>query len=262
VKVVILAGGMGTRLREQTEVRPKPMVEVGGKPILWHIMKHYAYYGMDEFIICLGYKGNVIKEYFLNYEAMNSDFTIRLGDHKSIDYHARTHGEDGWKVTLVETGENTMTGARVLRAARYLDDPLLTFCVTYGDGVSDIDLRASLAFHKAHGKLATVTGVRPPSRFGELRIDGQRVTAFSEKAQITQGMINGGFFFFEPGFLRYISDEPECILERGPLERCAMDGQLHVYEHPGYWQCMDTYRDWESLERQWQSGSASWKVWK
>ncbi len=261
MKVMILCGGQGTRLREHTEVRPKPMVEIGGQPILWHIMKLYAHHGFNEFVLCLGYKANLIKEYFLNYQAMRSDFTIDLGKNRSVQYHGSDHDESAWKVTLAFTGENAMTGARVKRAARYLT-PGETFAVTYGDGVSDVDLAAALRFHKSHRGLATVTGVRPPSRFGEIQTDGQRVVGFSEKPQTTQGMINGGFFFFEPGFLDYLSDDDNCILERTPLERCANDGRFSVYEHAGFWHCMDTYRDWEALERQWHSGAAPWKVWK
>ena len=262
MKVIILCGGQGTRLREFTEVRPKPMVEIGGRPILWHIMKIYAHWGFNDFILCLGYKGQLIREYFLNYEAKNSDFTVTLGRRQSVEYHGVGHGENGWRVTLVETGEKAMTGSRVSRGARYLGEPRETFAVTYGDGVSNLDLGAVLAFHRKHGKLGTLTGVRPPGRFGEVRVDQGRAIAFEEKPQIGQGMINGGFFFFEPGFLKYLSDDPDCILEREPLRRAADDGQLFVYEHADYWQCMDTYRDWESLERQWQSGGAPWKVWE
>ncbi len=262
MKVLILCGGMGTRLREQTETRPKPMIDVGGSPILLHIMKLYAHHGFADFVLCLGYKGNIIREYFLNYESMNCDFTVELGKRSSVEFHAQHEKRDevNMKVTLAETGEQSMTGARVKRGSRYVT-PGETFCVTYGDGVSNVDLQRALAFHRAHGKLATVTGVRPPSRFGELQLDGQRVLSFSEKPQLQTGLINGGFFFFESDFLRYITNEVSCVLEREPLERCAADGQLMVYEHSGYWQCMDTFRDWESLEKQWQSGQAPWKVW-
>jgi glucose-1-phosphate cytidylyltransferase len=259
MQVMILCGGLGTRLRELTEVRPKPMVEVGGRPILWHIMKLYAHYGMTDFVLCLGYKGSMIKEYFLNYEATNSDFTVELGRRNGIELHGKPHGESGWRVTLADTGERAMTGARISRAAKYLDDQ--TFAVTYGDGVTDADLQNGLAFHRSHGGLATLTGVRPPSRFGELTSFDGRVTAFSEKPQIAQGLINGGFFFFERGFLNYLSDDDNCVLERAPLERCAADRQLFVFSHPGYWHCMDTLRDWESLQKQWEEGNAPWKVW-
>ncbi|RMG12503.1 MAG: glucose-1-phosphate cytidylyltransferase [Planctomycetota bacterium] len=262
MKVLILCGGYGTRLREHTETLPKPMVAIGGRPILWHIMKGYAHHGFSEFVLCLGYLGDKIKEYFLNYEAMNSDFTVELGKKDAIELHGATHQEDGWKVTLAETGQDAMTGARVKRASRYLGADDATFCVTYGDGVADVDLRAAYAFHRAHGGLATVTGVRPPSRFGELQLDGTRVTSFSEKPQVSEGLINGGFFFFERGFLDYVSEDASCVLEREPLERVAREGQLHVYEHTGFWQCMDTYREWQGLERRWRDGSAPWAVWK
>ena len=261
MKAIILCGGQGTRLREHTEVQPKPMVEIGGRPILWHIMKLYAFHGITDFVLCLGYKANVIKEYFLNYEAMNSDFTIKLGEKNGLCLHRRGLCEDHWNVTVVDTGENTMTGSRILRAAKYLANDE-TFMVTYGDGLSNVNLRAVLEFHKEHGRLATMTGVRPPSRFGELQREGNRVVAFSEKPQVGQGLINGGFFCLQRGFLKYLSDSPDCILERGPLESCAADGHLCVFEHLGYWQCMDTYRDWMSLESQWQSGNVPWKVWE
>lgn len=260
MKSIILCGGQGTRLREHTELRPKPMVEIGGRPILWHIMKLYAHHGISDFILCLGYKAHVIKEYFLNYKAMNCDFTVKLDEDRKITLHGR-EAEESWRVTLVDTGEETMTGARVLRAARYLDSDE-DFMVTYGDGVSDVNLRKVLDFHRNHGKLATLTGVRPPTRFGELRTEGNRVVAFSEKPQIGQGLINGGFFCFRRGFLKYLSDSSNCILERAPLERCATEGNLCVYQHQGFWQCMDTYRDWQSLESQWQKHNAPWKVWE
>lgn len=262
MKAIILCGGMGTRLREHTELRPKPMVEIGGRPILWHIMKLYAFHGITDFILCLGYKGHIIKEYFLNYEAMNSDFTVCLGQPSAVCLHGTSHCEDGWRVTLADTGETTMTGARLLRAAKYLDDRDQEFMVTYGDGVSDVNLRALHEFHWQHDRLATMTGVRPASRFGELECDGTRVLAFREKPQVGQGLINGGFFCFRRRFLDYLSDDPACVLERLPLEKCAADGELRLFEHLGYWQCMDTYRDWENLEKQWQRGEAPWYVWK
>lgn len=255
MKAVILCGGMGTRLREHTELRPKPMVEVGGIPLLVHIMRIYARHGIREFVLCLGYKGEVIKQYFLDYDAMQNDFTIELGRRDSITFHDR-HRDD-WTVTLADTGASAMTGARIKRAARYLDGD--TFAVTYGDGVADLDLGKVLAFHRAHGKKATMTGVRPPSRFGEIDHQGGRVISFNEKPQTTHGLINGGFFFFEPSFLDYIDDEESRALEREPLERCVADGQLHVYEHGGFWHCMDTYRDWEHLDQWWRSGTAPWK---
>jgi glucose-1-phosphate cytidylyltransferase len=202
----------------------------------------------------------MIKEYFLNYEAMNSDFTIVLGKQHTVQFHGDSHDEAGWRITFAETGEKAMTGARIARAARYLDDET-DFAVTYGDGVADIDISAALQFHRAHGRLATITGVRPPSRFGELETEGDRVVAFTEKRQIGQGVVNGGFLLFRRGFLDYLRKDDECVLEREPFERCAADGQLQMYRHDGFWQCMDTVRDWEYLERQWVEGHAPWKVW-
>jgi len=262
MKVMILCGGQGTRLREYTELRPKPMVEIGGRPIVWHIMKLYAFHGITEFILCLGYKAQVIKEYFLNYQAMNCDFTVDLGRRDGIHLHGAAAFEEGWRVTLADTGEETMTGARVARAAKYLDSDDDTFMVTYGDGLSNVNIRAVLDFHREHGKLATLTGVRPSSRFGELLCEGSRVVSFAEKPQMGQSMVNGGFFWFQRRFLDYLSDSPDCVLERTPLEQCAADGELHVFEHDGYWQCMDTYRDWQAIEAQWRSGNAPWKVWR
>jgi glucose-1-phosphate cytidylyltransferase len=261
MQAMILCGGLGTRLREETEFRPKPMVEVGGRPILWHIMKIYASYGITDFILCLGYKANVIKEYFLNYEALRSDFTVELGRSRTVQYHGAAHSESGWKVTLAFTGDHAQTGSRIKQASKYLAQPQ-TFAVTYGDGVADVDLRKVLEFHKSHGNLATVTGVHPPSRFGDILTRDDRVTAFNEKPQVGQGLINGGFFFFESGFLNYLNESEDCALEHQPLADCARDGQLFVYEHQGYWQCMDTYRDMEVLDRLWAGGQAPWKVWK
>jgi glucose-1-phosphate cytidylyltransferase len=260
MKAVILCGGQGTRLREHTDLRPKPMIEIGGRPILWHIMKIYAHYGICDFVLCLGYKAAVIKDYFLNYQAMMTDFTISLNNTSNIQLHDSGSINEDWKVTLADTGEETMTGARVSRASCYLADDD-TFFVTYGDGVSDIDINALLSFHRSHGKLATITGVRPPSRFGELQCDGKRVHSFSEKPVSGNGLINGGYFCFQRDFLRYLSDDRSCILERSPLESCARDGQLQVFEHQGFWQCMDTFRDWTNLESQWQGGNAPWKAW-
>jgi glucose-1-phosphate cytidylyltransferase len=261
MKAFILCGGQGTRLREQTEARPKPMVEVGGKPILWHIMKTYAHYGIDDFVLCLGYKGDMIKDYFLNYEARNCDFTVTLGANQGVEVHGSHHHEDGWRVTLCDTGEDTMTGARVKRASRHLDPQEQTFFMTYGDGLIDMDLRAVLAFHKSHPGVATMTAVRPPSRFGELQhVDG-RVVLFNEKPQVSEGLINGGYLVLDRAFLDYLTDDTACVLERDGLERCADDGRLYVFEHDGYWQCMDTHRDWLHLESQWNSGRAPWRVW-
>ena len=259
MKAIILCGGQGTRLREHTEVRPKPMVEIGERPILWHIMKLYAHYGITEFILCLGYKGDVIRNYFLNYEAMNSDLTVTLGPTKTMTFHGGAHTESGWTVTLVNTGENAMTGARLRKAARFLDGQ--TFALTYGDGVSDVDLGAALRFHRGHGGAATLTGVGAPGRYGQIECEGDKVRSFAEKPAVGQSLINGGFFFFEPRFLEFLDSEESCVLERAPLERCAAANELHAYRHTGFWQSMDTYRDWLDLEQKWNSGRAPWKVW-
>lgn len=262
MKAIILCGGQGTRLREFTEVLPKPLVEVGGRPILWHIMKLYAFHGVTEFILALGYKGHLIRQYFLNYHAMETDFTINLGRHGSIEYHGQDQYEElNWRVTLVDTGEAAMTGARVKRASRYLGDDE-RFLLTYGDGVSDVDITELLQFHQWHGKLATVTGVRPPSRFGQLNTKGIQVVSFEEKPQISSGTINGGYFVLQRDFLDYVDDQDDCILERGPLEQCAQDGQLVVYRHHGFWYAMDTIRDWNALDGMWRKGAPTWAVWK
>ena len=261
MKAVILCGGMGTRLREHTELKPKPMIEVGGLPILLHIMRIYAHHGIRDFVLCLGYKGAAIKQYFLEIEALLSDVTIDFGAERKVHYHG--HGMEDlrdWRVTLADTGESSQTGERILRASKYLDGE--TFCVTYGDGVADVDLSAALAFHRSHGKLATVTGVRPPSRFGEIEQADGEVRSFNEKPQVAQGLINGGFFFFEPAFLRYLQQHPQSALERESLEQCVADRQLRVFEHHGFWHCMDTYRDWQNLEEMWNSGRPPWRVWQ
>ncbi len=256
MKVVILAGGLGTRLREETEYKPKPMVEIGGRPILWHIMKLYAAYHFTDFVICLGYKGDVIRDYFLNYEIRNRDFTVTLGTHK-LEIHNH-HSENGWRVTLAETGIHTQTGGRLKRVGAYLDDG--TFMMTYGDGVGNIDIARLLAFHKRQHKLATVTAVRPSSRFGELSIADDTVTAFREKPQVEGGWINGGFFVFEPAVLDYIDTDSD-KLEEHALEQLAAARELAVYQHTGFWQCMDTYREMSLLNDMWSSGEAPWKVW-
>ena len=260
-QVIILCGGLGTRLREETEIRPKPMVEIGGRPILWHIMKLYAAHGLRDFILCLGYKGHLVKEYFLNYRAHQSDFTIALGNSRAIEYHTDAP-EDQWRVTLVETGEAAQTGARVARAARYLRGD--TFCLTYGDGLSDVNIGALLAFHRSHRKVGTVTGVRPAGRFGELDVDASgRATQFNEKPQVEKGFINGGFFVFQRAFVeRFLEDRDELVLEQEPLQRLAREAQLMVYPHQGFWQPMDTYREFRLLNEAWASGKAPWKVWK
>jgi glucose-1-phosphate cytidylyltransferase len=259
MKVIILCGGQGTRLREETEVRPKPMVEVGGRPILWHIMKLYAYFGLKEFVLCLGYKGYIIKDFFLNYEARMNDFTIRLGRTRGLEFN-NDHPEDGWRVTLAETGETSQTGARIRRVKKYLDDG--PFCMTYGDGVANVDLAGLLEFHRSHGKLATVTGMHPGGRFGELKVAGQQVRVFAEKPQMTEGYVSGGFFVFEREFIdRYLNDRDDLTLEREPLHRVAEDGELMMFRHEGFWQPMDTFREWKILEDLWRAGNAPWKVW-
>ncbi|HAZ62453.1 MAG TPA: glucose-1-phosphate cytidylyltransferase [Armatimonadetes bacterium] len=258
MKVVILCGGFGTRLREETDHRPKPMLPIGGQPILWHIMKLYAHQGFNEFVLCLGYRGEMIKDYFLNYEERTNDLTIRLGTRREITYHGQ-HDEQDMIVTLAETGLASMTGARVARAAPYLGDE--RFMVTYGDGLVDLDLRALLAFHQGHGKLATLTTVRPISRFGSLQLDEHgRVERFEEKPRL-EGWINVGFLVFEPGALDYFSTDPSCVMEREPLERLAADGQLMAYRHEGFFYSMDTYREYVHFNELWDSGAAPWKIW-
>jgi glucose-1-phosphate cytidylyltransferase len=257
VKVAILAGGLGTRLREETEYRPKPMVEIGGRPILWHIMKIYAAYGFTDFVICLGYKGDSIREYFLSYETRNRDFTVTLG-HGSIQTHD-CHSEDGWRVTLAETGEKTMTAGRIKRIGRYLrNEP---FMVTYGDGVANVDLGHLVSLHRRHGKLATVTAVRPSSRYGELSVEDGMVRLFREKPQVHDGWINGGFFVFQTGVLDFIEGDDD-TLEAGLLVKLAEAGELAVYQHEGFWQCMDTYRESELLNQMWRGDRAEWKIWR
>lgn len=253
VKTVILCGGLGTRLSEETQLKPKPMVEIGGRPILWHIMKIYERHGLNDFTLALGYKGEVIKDYFLNYHARLSDLTVHLKTGRA-DYSNPT-AED-WHVSLIDTGAATMTGGRLLRLKRYLQSAG-TFMLTYGDGVSDVDLTALLAFHRAHGKLATVTAVRPSARFGGMHIGAGRVLDFKEKPQSGEGWINGGFFVLEPGFFDYLADDAS-VLEQDPLENLTRDGQLMAYEHNGYWQCMDTIRDRDALQVLWDSGNAPW----
>ena len=256
MKAILLAGGLGTRIREETEFRPKPMVEVGGRPILWHIMKNLAHFGITDFIIATGYKSDMIKEYFLNYEAWNNDFTVELGRRDSLTFHG-AHDEAHWNVTVAFTGEETMTGGRVLKASRYLDDE--PFLVTYGDGLADVSIDDLRAFHVSSGCLATVTTVQPLSRFGVMDVgpDG-KVTSFSEKPKL-DGWINVGFFIMEPGALGYLSDN--CVLEEEPLAQLAADRQLSAYRHPGFWQPMDTYRESKLLNDLWDSGSAPWRLW-
>ena len=256
MKTVILAGGLGTRLSEETVLRPKPMVEIGGKPILWHILNIYAAHDYREFIIALGYKGETIKEYFLNFYALNNDLTIDLA-------RGSTKVHDGdqtdWVVHLVDTGNASQTGGRLKRLKHWLGDQ--TFMMTYGDGVADIDISAVVAFHRRHGKLATVTTARPPARFGGVVFDGNQVAKFTEKPQTGEGWVNGGFFVLEPAVLEYI-DGDETIWERGPLDRFAADGQLMAYRHEGFWQPMDTLREKRLLEELWETGRAPWRVWQ
>jgi glucose-1-phosphate cytidylyltransferase len=257
MKVVVLCGGLGTRLREETEFRPKPLVEIGGRPVLWHIMKMYAHAGFRDFVLCLGYRGNMIKEYFLNYEAMNNDFTICLGRKSHIEFE-EVHNEQDFRVTLANTGLATMTGGRLHRAQKYVDGD--TFMMTYGDGVSDIDINCLLEFHRNHGKLATVTTVTPTSRFGIVEKDERgQVLQFLEKPRTTNS-VSAGFFVFERGVFDYLGSD-DCVLEREPLEKLAADGQLMAYEHKGFFYAMDTYREYEYLNDLWASGNAPWKVW-
>ena len=254
MKTVILAGGLGTRISEESHLKPKPMIEIGGRPILWHIMKLFSHYGFNDFIICLGYKGYVVKEYFSNYVLHNADLTVDLGK-GSVEYHATNH--EPWKVTLVDTGEETMTGGRVKRIGRYLDENE-PFFLTYGDGVADVDLAALAAFHRSHGKDATVTAVAPPGRYGALEIQDNIVQRFIEKPPGDNGLINGGFFVLDPKVISRIPGD-DTIWEQGPLMGLAADGQLGAYHHDGFWAAMDTLRDKNVLEAMWASGEAPWR---
>lgn len=258
-QVVILCGGLGTRLREETEFRPKPMVNIGAYPILWHIMKYYSLFGYKDFVLALGYKGEMIKNYFCHYELMNNDITIELGqpEHTHIHY---AYQEAGWKITLADTGEKALKGARLKKVGKYISGD--TFMMTYGDGITDVDINALLAFHKSHGKMATVTGINPTARFGELKIDGDHVKTFSEKPRNGDSFINGGFFVFNRQILDYLTTDDSCDLEIGPLEQIAREGQLMVYKHRGFWACMDTLRDMEYLNKIWNDGNAKWKIWE
>jgi glucose-1-phosphate cytidylyltransferase len=255
MKAVILAGGLGTRLSEETHLKPKPMIEIGGKPMLWHIMKIYSAHGIHDFIVCCGYKGYLIKEYFANYFLHMSDVTFDLRTHE-MEVHER-HAEP-WRVTLLDTGEQTRTGGRLKRARPYLDDA--AFCFTYGDGVGDIDIGALLAFHRAHGKLATMTAVQPPGRFGAVAIDGDRITRFQEKPRGDGAWLNGGFFVLAPRVLDYIEGD-DTAWEGPPMERLAREDQFMAYRHSGFWQPMDTLRDKNHLEELWAGGRAPWKIW-
>jgi glucose-1-phosphate cytidylyltransferase len=257
MKAVILAGGLGTRISEESVTRPKPMIEIGGKPIIWHIMKIYSSHGINDFIICCGYKGYVIKEYFANYFMHMSDVTIDM-QNNSVQVHQKY--AEPWRVTLVQTGEHTMTGGRLKRVADYLRDEE-AFCFTYGDGLSDIDISAQIEFHRSHGKLATVTAVQPPGRYGALQLDEEAVTGFTEKPKGDGGWINGGFFVLSPKCIPYIDDD-STPWESEPLTRLAGDDQLQAWFHRGFWQPMDTLRDKNQLEELWQTGQAPWKIWR
>jgi len=257
MKVVIFCGGLGTRLREETEFRPKPMVPVGERPILWHIMKTYAHYGHKDFILCLGYRGEIIKEYFRNYHWNTSDVTLRLGPHPEIKYHNQ-HDEEDWLVTLVDTGLATQTGGRLKRVLPFIKDD--TFLLTYGDGLINSDINASIAFHKKHEKIVTITAVQPAGRFGDLDIAGNLVTEFKEKTERQTDFINGGFFVVNKRIANYLTDDT-CVLEQAPLNQLADEGQIAAFQHTGFWQCMDTYREQQLLTNLWNSGKAPWKVW-
>ena len=257
MKTIILAGGWGTRLEGEDERIPKPMVPIGNRPVLWHIMKIYSHYGFNEFIICLGVKADVIKNYFYNYEAINSDFTLEISTGE-IEYH-HSHSEKSWKVTLIDTGLDTLKGGRIKRVEKYLDSDINM--LTYGDGVADIDINNLFEFHKSHGKTVTISGVHPPARFGELVEEDGKVNVFQEKPQTSQGMINGGFMVFDKGMFDYLTEDEECDFEIGPLEEIAKAGEVMVYRHEGSWECMDHGRDVVHLNKLWKDSQAFWKVW-
>ena len=261
IKAVILAGGQGTRLREETEFKPKPMVHIGERPILWHIMKIFCHYGFNDFVICLGYKGDIIKEYFLNYEYMNNNISLktRAGSAKNAQILGTPENVEDWTISLINTGLLNMTGSRVKQIEPYIDGDVFFLC--YGDGLANVNLKELLAFHRSHGKIATITGVHPPSRFGELVVRDGKVIQFEEKPQTHTGCINGGFFVFDKRVFKYLNHDEPCILEHGPLENLTQDGELMVYTHKGFWQCMDTLRDTNLLNSLWNSGNAPWKIW-
>ena len=260
MKAVILCGGQGTRIRDASETLPKPLLPLGDKPIVWHIMKGYAVHGVSDFVLCLGYKGWLIKDYFLNYRAKTTDVTVSLGAKRDLVFHGN-HSEEDWHVTLAETGDETSTAGRVAAVRRYVSGEA-AFCLTYGDGVSDLDIGQLLAFHQQHGRIATVTAVRPQGRFGEMRIEGQRVVEFNEKPQTSEGFINGGFFVFDAQRIwPYLGSDSHMLLEREPMQRLARDGELVAFPHTGFWQPMDTYREFIMLNEMWSSGRAPWKTW-
>lgn len=259
MKVVILAGGLGTRISEESHLRPKPMIEIGGSPILWHIMKIYSHYGYHDFVICCGYKGYVIKEYFADYYLHRSDITFDFSDNNKMIIHNNV--AEPWRVTLVDTGLNTQTGGRIKKVQKYLNGE--TFMLTYGDGVSDLDLHDLLSFHRQNGTLATMTAIQPGGRFGVLKLGEENlITKFEEKSREDGGWINAGFMVLEPGIFDYLNDQEDLVFERGPLEQLAKNGQLTAYKHHGFWQCMDTMRDKSHLEELWNSGEAPWKIWE
>jgi len=257
-EVVILCGGKGSRLSEETILKPKPMVEIGGRPILWHIMKIYAHYGYNKFILALGYRGEHIKEYFYNYRILSSDFTLVMNPHESPEIHSVPEDSD-WEITFVDTGLDTLKGGRIRRLEKYIKSD--NFHLTYGDAVADIDIGKLHNFHISHNNIGTVTAVRPPSRFGELLLSGDNVVRFEEKAQLGTGAINGGFFVFKKEVLRYLTPDINCDLEFGALQKLAKDGELQAYNHTGFWQCMDTVRDRDYLNKLWESNEAGWRVW-
>ncbi len=261
MKTVILCGGQGTRIRDANELLPKPMLPIGNRPIVWHIMKGYSAHGINDFVLCLGYKGWLIKEFFLNYRAAMADVTVHLGQDRPHDFRERRN-EEKWNVTLVDTGEQTQTGGRVAAIREYVegDEP---FCLTYGDGVADLDVGKLVDFHRAHGKIATVTAVRPPSRFGEIRMEEAVVREFNEKPQAVAGLINGGFFVLDGRRIwDYLGDDPDVLLEKEPMQRLSADGELVGFTHAGFWQPMDTLREYNLLNELWASGDAPWKTWR
>lgn len=257
MQTIILCGGLGTRLKEETEFRPKPMVYIGNRPILWHIMKIYAHYGFKDFVLALGYKGDMIKEYFQNYELMNNDVTIELGKPENHVVH-QNHGEVGWRVTLADTGQYSLKGSRLKKLERYIDGD--EFMMTYGDGVGNINIPALIEYHRSHGKIITMTGTIPASRFGELSIQENGTISFMEKPK-SASFINGGFFVFNKTIFNYLTDDDNCDLEYGTIEQLSREGQVKVYRHNGFWACMDTFRDMEYLNKLWDEGRAEWKIW-